>query len=445
MSVPAFLTEEDIYRYFLSFVNVEKGQATEFKLDRMRSMADRLGNPERFCPCIHVAGSKGKGSVSAMLGCILEASGRKTGLYTSPHILDYRERTTRAGVFFPDKTFLDAFSELAPLVVDKEASDFEGGELPTFFELSTLLAFLIFRKERCDAAVYETGLGGRLDSTNIVTPEASVLTTIELEHTEFLGATIPQIAAEKAGIVKPGVPVFTSARNPMAMSVFRAAARLQGCKLSVLAEEVALSDIQLSREGTCALATFRDREVFPEPVLLRTPMIGEIQIQNAALAALVARRSSFQASPEAVLTGISKAQLLARFQILPGDPTIVLDGAHTPASMEYTVSAFNSLFPGQANLVFACAQDKNHAEMARVLSPHFESVIVTKPGTFKQSDPGAAAESFRGAGFAVEQMDDTEEALDAGLKRAINNGRPLLIVGSFYLCAEALKRYQNRV
>ncbi len=444
MAAPSFRTVQDIYEYFLSFVNAEKGQAVEFKLDRMRDLARRLGDPHRACPCLHVAGSKGKGSVSTMLARILEASGRKTGLYTSPHILDFRERITRAGAFFPDSAYLSAMAELAPLVVGRGARDFAGNELPTFFELATLLAFLVYRGQDCDAAVYEVGLGGRLDSTNIVTPEASVITVIELEHTEYLGTTIPAIAGEKAGIIKPGVPAFTGSRDPAALDVFRRIASERGSDLKILEEECELRDIRLTRSGTVAVATYRDREVFPEPVLLRTPLVGAAQAENAALAALVARLSSFRPSPEAVLEGIARASLPARFQILPGEPPVVLDGAHTPASMAYTADAFRRIFPGPAVLVFACAEDKRPAEMARILAGRFRSAIVTRPGTFKKSEPETAAGAFRAEGFEVDLVPDTEEALGLGMERAREAGIPLLVTGSFYLCAAALAAFRER-
>ena len=445
MADPAFRTVQEIYEYLLTFVNAEKGQAVEFKLDRMRDLARRLGDPQAVAPCLHVAGSKGKGSVSTMLARILEASGRKTGLYTSPHILDFRERITRAGEFFPDGAYLAAMGELVPLVVGAGPERFVGNELPTFFELTTLLAFLVYRNQDCDAAVYEVGLGGRLDSTNIVTPEASVITVIELEHTEYLGTTIPAIAGEKAGIIKPGVPAFTGSRDPSALEVFRRIAALRGSELRVLSEECEVRDVRLTRSGTEALATYRDREVFPEPVRLRTPLIGEAQAENAALAALAARLSSFRPSPEAVLEGIEGASLPARFQILPGEPPAVLDGAHTPASMAYTAEAFRRLFPGPGILVFACAEDKRPGEMARVLAGQFRRAIVTRPGTFKKSDPESAAEAFRAAGYDVDLVPDTEEALGIGMERARAEGVPLLVTGSFYLCAAALTVFRDRV
>ncbi len=444
MTDPAFRTVQDIYEYFLSFVNAEKGQAVEFKLDRMRDLAARLGRPEAASPCLHVAGSKGKGSVSTMLASILEASGRRTGLYTSPHILDFRERITRAGEFFPDGAYLAAMEELAPLVVGAGPGRFAGSELPTFFELATLLAFMVYRNQGCDATVYEVGLGGRLDSTNIVTPEASVITVIELEHTEFLGTTIPAIAGEKAGILKPGVPAFTGSRDPAALEVFRRIAAERACDLRVLGEECEIRNVRLTPSGTEAMVAYRDREVFPEPVLLRTPLIGEAQAENAALAALTARLSSFRPSPEAVLRGIARASLPARFQILPGEPPVILDGAHTPASMAYTAEAFRRLFPGPGVLVFACAQDKRPVDMARVLSGRFRRAIVTRPGTFKKSDPETAAEAFEAEGIAVDRIPDTEEALRTGLERAVAEGVPLLVTGSFYLCAAALAAFRDR-
>ena len=444
MIASSFRTVQDIYEYFLSFVNVEKGQTVEFKLDRMRQLASDLGAPEAACPCLHVAGSKGKGSVSVMLARILEASGRRTGLYASPHILDYRERITRAGDFFPDEAYLTAMRELSPFVVGKGPESFAGAELPSFFELTTLLAFLVFRGQACDAAVYETGLGGRLDSTNIVTPVASAITTIELEHTEYLGSTVRAIAGEKAGIIKPGRPVFTSARNPDAVSVFRDTARERGCDLSILYEDVALDEIRVTREGTEVVASFRDPDVFPEPVRLRTPMVGEIQAENAAFAALIARRSSFRVPQDAVLSGLSEAQVLARFQILPGSPPIVLDGAHTPSSVSNVVDTFSRLFPGPASLVFACAEDKHHAEMAGILRRSFRRVIITRPGTFKKSAPEAAGASFENAGFDVDLILDTQEALREGLRTAEEHGRPLLVTGSFYLCAQALATFADR-
>ena len=226
MATPHFSTSDEVFEYLLGYVNVEKGQATVFKLDRMQYLAERLGNPHKGRLTIHVAGSKGKGSVSTMSANILSAAGLKVGLYTSPHLLRWKER-----ISFPDKeiseeVLISAMEEILPLVEGKKAADFPGDEMPTYFELTTLVAFCAFRALGCDAQVIETGLGGRLDSTNIVDPDVSVITPIELEHTQFLGDTIAKIAFEKAGIMKPlqaGLRLAPKRRS-------HASLRSQGCR-----------------------------------------------------------------------------------------------------------------------------------------------------------------------------------------------------------------------
>ena len=222
MGIPRFGSTDDVFEYLMRFVNVEKGQATEFKLDRMRDLATALGNPHLGPYTIHIAGSKGKGSVSAMCASILEAAGYRCGLYTSPHLLRWKERISLAGKEIPEEAILPLMDGILPLVEGKKSKDYIGSEEPTFFELTTLLAFMVFRHLGCDAQVIETGLGGRLDSTNIVMPDVTVITPIELEHTQFLGNTIGKIAFEKAGIIKKGKILCVSQQRNEAMEVIRA-------------------------------------------------------------------------------------------------------------------------------------------------------------------------------------------------------------------------------
>ena len=202
MNIRHFSSIDGVFDFVLGYVNVEKGQATEFKLDRMYWMASQLGNPHLGRLTVHVAGSKGKGSVATLIAKTLEASELRTGLYTSPHILSWKERITESGIEMPDEFLLKAAEEVYSLVEGRTQDDFPGNELPTYFELTTLIAFCAFRIAGFDAQVIEVGLGGRLDSTNIVSPDVCIITPIELEHTQFLGSTIPLIAAEKAGIIK---------------------------------------------------------------------------------------------------------------------------------------------------------------------------------------------------------------------------------------------------
>ena len=439
MAKGRFASSEDVFDYVMGFVNVEKGQKTEFKLDRMRDLCARLGNPEAGWPCIHVAGSKGKGSVSAMASRILEAHGLRTGLYTSPHLLRWKERISLAGDEMDEEILVESMEELLPLVDGKSATEFVGGELPTYFELTTLVGFLAFRKAGCQAAVIETGLGGRLDSTNVVPSLASVITPIELEHTEWLGDTIAKIAFEKAGIIKPGRPCFVSRQKPEAMKVFVETCKERGSPLVAVEDAARIGRIELSRSGTEAVMAFPGMGAFDTRRSYRTPLVGSVQAENMALAILAARALAPDLSPAEAAFGLSRSRLPARFEVLDLEPPVVLDGAHTPASMRLCLESFDRIFPGPADLVFACAHDKNHAEMAAILEGRFRSVTITRPGTFKQSDPARVAESFGLAEGACSLVEDTKEALLSARDHARKDGLPLLIAGSFYLCSEAAK------
>jgi len=431
-----FSDSADVYAYLNRFLNFErKLEPTEYRLDRMQRLRELFGRPDESYRVVHVAGSKGKGSTATMIAACLGAAGRRVGLYTSPHLLSFTERIAIGGVPVDAGTLLACADELAGTMDGEGPDDFPGGEAPTYFELLTMLGFLCFRKAGCDDAVIEVGLGGRLDSTNVVTPAACVITPIELEHTELLGGTIPLIAYEKAGIIKPGVPVFTSAARPEALAVIRDRARELGAPLTVLDEAVSLEDVRVSSAGTSMIARWRDRSLFGAPVELRTPMIGRVQAGNAAIAALVAK--SLGVEEPSILRGIGSARLRARFEILGSDPVVILDGAHTEDSIRACAEDFSAIFPGGGHLLFGCAKDKPARPMAVALRPFFSSVTVTRPGTFKESDAAGIEAAFAAEGFEVARVDDTDTAIRTALGRASAAGQPLLVTGSFYLCAAA--------
>ena len=205
---------EDFLSWLDSYLNFEKTQAKNiFWLDSMKFLCQKLGNPQDQIPCIHVAGSKGKGSVSQMLSKIMEKSGKKCGVYQSPHIIDFRERIRSSSGFFEDQVYEESADQLVNLISSIKTAELPGQRPLTWFELVTVFAFLCFKNASCDFVIYETGLGGRLDSTNVVNPLLSVITPIEKEHTEFLGDTIEKIAGEKAGIIKNNRPVIVSLQN----------------------------------------------------------------------------------------------------------------------------------------------------------------------------------------------------------------------------------------
>jgi len=434
-----FSGSEDIFDFVMRYVNVEKGQKTEFKLDRMRQICGSLGDPHLAYPTIHIAGSKGKGSVSTMIARILEASGKKTGLYTSPHHLRWKERISLAGDEMPESLLIDAAEAVHALVAGKGPENFKGAELPTYFELTTLIGFEAFRRASCARAVIETGLGGRLDSTNVVDSVGSVITPIELEHTEWLGDTISLIAAEKAGIIKPGKPCFLSRQSEEALAVFERVCSERESRLFMPEYAVNTTEIEVSKSGTNAKLSIPEDRRFSVPRRYTTPLIGGVQAQNMALALLTAAMLEPELTPEQAALGLSRARLPARFEILPLDPPVVLDGAHTPNSIRLTLETFDSLFSGKRHLLFACAHDKHHAQMAALLARRFDRVTITKPGSFKQSDPKAVFESFS-ALFRESLFEaDTTKAVNQARTAAANDGAPLLVTGSFYLCSEAAR------
>jgi dihydrofolate synthase/folylpolyglutamate synthase len=435
-----FVDTDTLYAFLLGFVNVEKGQKTVFKLDRMRALCESLGDPQAAYRAIHVAGSKGKGSVSTMIARVLEASGRRVGLYTSPHLLRWKERISLAGNEMPEETILAAASEVLSLVDGRGPEDFPGGELPTYFELTTLIAFCAFRRAGCDRAVIETGLGGRLDSTNVVPSAASAITPIELEHTEWLGDSIELIAGEKAGIIKPGAPCYLSRQRDEAREVFARVCAERGSPLREAPELARTGDVSIGPTGTLARISFAKGSPlasrFPGGVEARTPMIGTIQAENMALALLVAGETEpALMSPDAV-RGLARSFLPARFQLLGLDPPVVLDGAHTPASIGLSLESLETLFPGPKALLFACADDKKHKEMAALLAPNFDRITLTKPGAFKRGDLAALAASFGIAGARFRAKENYAEAIAFAREEAASLGMPLLVAGSFYLCSE---------
>jgi len=441
-----FENAEDVFRYLDSFHNMERGiPARAFRLDRIEKLAEAAGFPQRCCPSVHAAGSKGKGSTCAMIASILTAAGKRAGLYASPHVEDFRERINLSGEFFSDASYAAAGEELRALVDRIGPGGLPGGEDPTFFELCTVFGFMAFRRERCDAMVIETGLGGRLDATNIIDPLAVVLTPIELEHTEYLGGTIPLVAAEKAGIIKRGRPVFAAAQTAEALAVFRGTAAALDAPLRYLPDETESLDAEVDRNGTRMRVVFRDRSLFSRPLVTRLGLVGEIQARNAALAALCVRVSFPEVTDEQIELGLSRAAIPARFERVLEDPVLVLDGAHTERSVAFAADSFQAAYGKGGILLFACAAGKDADAMARILIPSFSAIFLTVPGAYRKADPDAVRRAFSATPASAAApvgapapfwFDDTAEALEAALSRARALNLPILAVGSFYLAGE---------
>lgn len=427
------------------FLNFERlPQKNAFWLDTMEFLDRRFGSPSGCAPCVHVAGSKGKGSVCAMAASILEAAGFKAGLYLSPHISDFRERICSPSKFFPDEIYERCAAELVSAFEAVPKEDFPGGRPVTWFELATLYAFLCFRAAKTDWNVLEVGLGGRLDATNVARPAVCCVTRIEMEHTEYLGDTLEKIAAEKAGIIKEGVPVIVAAqKNESVMDVFRrkaSAVRAPIVEMDEAARVASREYISGGKRGIL-MRTKIESPLFKRAVSADMRFLGLAQSCDAAQAVLAVKTAVPSITEEQIERGLSAASLPGRFEIVEGDPRVILDGAHTPRSVEETLRTMGEIFGGERpHLLFACAADKNSVEMARLLaSADFGKITLTVPGASKKSDIERTAASFSGAGMDFNRDANFPRAIQSALSAARKSRAPLLVTGSFYLLAEVKK------
>jgi dihydrofolate synthase/folylpolyglutamate synthase len=456
-----FNNSGEVYEWLSRFINLERGQSSRsFRLDRMEILAEAAGHPEKCAPLIHTAGSKGKGSVTGMIAAILEQAGYKTACYASPHVSDFRERIREGNKFFDEAIYAQAGEELRSITGDLIHSSkprhrifnpsFEGGEEPTFFELMTLWFFLCARLSGCRFMAVETGMGGRLDATNIVDPLVSVVTPIELEHTDYLGNTLAAIAGEKAGVVKPGRPLVLSEQADEALEVFKAKTRETGSPLLYFPERAELRDILVTEERTAFTLNLKD-PARGRVLELSVAIPGEIQAANAGLAVLALKTALGDAiGGEAIARGLEGFSLPARFERLRTNPVFIIDGAHTVRSAGFCVQTFARLYGEGGVLLFGCAAGKNALSMAELLVPRFSRIIITTPGSFKKSLPLETFGAFKqqaesGKTFPeILYIPRTEEAIEKAAELGEQTGLPVLGTGSFYLAAEIRNAIKGR-
>jgi dihydrofolate synthase / folylpolyglutamate synthase len=434
-----FTTADQIFSWFESFTNFEKNKIQtlrKFRPYRMELLLHHVGNPHFTHTIIHVAGSKGKGSTASFLSGGLTALGYRTGNYLSPHISDYRERITCNGRFFPDELYLEQGMIVARILEELYEDEFIGDFGPTTFELLTILAFLMFREAGCERVVLETGIGGRLDATNVVRPAASVITPIEMEHADVLGDTIEKIAFEKAGIIKPGIPVFSSRQNPAALAVLKKKAEELGSRFYYLPDEVPQIQTVQSLEGSRVKMKSRKGE----EQVFNISMIGDYQAENSALAYLVLSTlynsgdHADSATSKKILHGFSDATLPGRLEIVSKEPLILVDGAHTESSVRRVIQNIRTLFPDIV-IIFGSISGKRNEAMIREIAPVYRDIIISRPGTFKESDPAALHKLFCRYSKTVQLEPDPEKALLLA-SRLADGKRPILVLGSFYMAGE---------
>ena len=407
----------------------------EFNLDRMFALLNLLGNPHQAYPILHVAGTKGKGSTSALCASALTAAGYKTGLYTSPHLLDYVERIQVDGQPISHQMLVDLVEEIKPAV--------DRIEKLTTFEITTALAFLAFAKLGCTAAVFEVGLGGRLDATNVVTPRVSVITSLSMDHMAVLGNTLAKIAGEKAGIIKDGVPVVSAPQKDEALEVIMRVARSKGSRLTLVGKNLTFESIDHSLDGQSLKIHAPNLQPSNLPTF-HLPLLGDHQRVNAATAYAALRASGLNVPDEAIQRGFAQVQWPARFEVARREPPVIFDSAHNDDSFARLRETLETYFPDKmVYLIFGASEDKNIPGMFREMKSRIRRLIVTRANHPRALEVGRIQGLADQAGVPSEAAEPVEAALARALELSQKDGSIVLSAGSMFVTAEVMAAWKN--
>ncbi|HDN04628.1 MAG TPA: bifunctional folylpolyglutamate synthase/dihydrofolate synthase [Chloroflexi bacterium] len=418
--------------YIYSFVDFSRTHQDNlspenFDLSRMVRFMEILGSPQDDFPSLHIAGSKGKGSVSAFCSSVLQTAGYKVGLYTSPHLKDFEERIQVDHTPISRGILVEYVEEIKPAAASVPGL--------TTFEIMTGLAFLFFAREKVDLAVIEVGLGGRLDATNIITPEASVITSLYLDHVSILGDTLDKIAAEKGGIIKPGVPVICSPQEDLALAVLKEIAARNKADLIQAELEYPFEIISKSLDGQAfSLKNSGQTKEF------QIPLLGNFQVINAVTAYAVLdslRSKGFVLDNSAVFTGFKDVNWPARFEVLRRQPPLIIDSAHNPASMGKLRDTLDEYFPDlPLILVFGISEDKQLSEMYQEILPRTSHLICTSADHPRAMDPEALSKKAESYICSRETVPNVGEALTKALELA-GSEKLVVVAGSIFVAASA--------
>jgi len=433
----------DALRYVYSFADYERTapRSTEdLRMEGVLALLAAVGDPHKRLRAVHIAGTKGKGSTTAMIGAVLRAAGYSTGSYTSPHLHTHRERYRLGGAPVSEQTFTDLLRDLRPQIEHVRAE-----RSLTTFEVCTALAFDLFVRERVDWAVVEVGMGGRLDTTNVLTPVLSVITSVSLDHTEVLGETVEQIAWEKAGIIKPGVPVVVARQRPEALDVILRRAAELGSPVDQ-AHELARVEAGSLVGRTAQEFTLRTTLAIGgrslEGCRVRLPLLGEHQRDNALAAITACVRLSelggLQAQKrldlESLLRGLSETRWPGRFEVVEGRPPIVLDGAHNPDSLARLRATVAEVFEG-ARPAWVFGTNRGHDSAAMLAELGDGTVYLCSSTHPRATPPESILLAAAAAGLEAAAFGDVASALEAA-RRAPGVG-VVVMCGSLFVVAEA--------
>jgi dihydrofolate synthase/folylpolyglutamate synthase len=461
--------ETAIARIYALGHELAQSSGRKFDLTHVRVLLAALEHPERRVPGVLVGGTNGKGSTAATLASILRASGLRTGLYTSPHLVRINERIRINGAPISD----DDFALLHDLVDRTAERLVEEGELPwhpSFFEMLTAMAFEHFARKKVDLAVLEVGMGGRLDATNVIEPLVSVITDISLDHQKFLGNTVAEIAREKAGIIRAGGAVVILPQQPAANDVIGNTILELGARGISAVPYVppvspaagSLLETSKPKHSTAEIAENAEKNlrvwfsrypirVMGQEILIESPLIGRHQLRNGALAIAAAeelKNQGFSITPEAIERGIREARWPGRFQVIPATndfPEFVLDVAHNPAGAWALRSTLSGCYEGrQPIFVFGAMRDKAIAEMAEILFPLAERVIATQAENPRSATPAEIREAAVRTGAHILEVPEIGAALGRARSLAGREGL-VVITGSIYVVGEAMRQLGLRI
>jgi dihydrofolate synthase/folylpolyglutamate synthase len=442
--------------YLYSFVDYSLKKSSElakanFNLARMRELMVSLGNPEQKYSILHVAGTKGKGSTCALMAYALTAAGYTTGLYTSPHLQDYVERIQIDGRPISHAKLVELVEKIKPSVA----------AIPqlTTFEITTALSFLYFAQQKVDAAVIEVGLGGRLDATNVVMPRVSVITSLSYDHMAVLGNTLTLIAGEKAGIIKPGVPVVSSPQKEEALVVLERVAKECHAPLTLVGREVTFEAGEHSLDGqTISISRrlmagkrkgeteggMKDSENIQESVILRLPLLGQHQVANGATAYAALKASGLKISDATVRRGFAGVTWPCRFEIVRREPPVILDSAHNQDSFEKLAQTLEDYLPSRpVLLIFGSSEDKDLAGMLAALKGRLKLVLATVAVHPRAIAPEKIVEAANRLGVKAEIAVPVKFALTRALELAAGGREIVLSAGSMFVTAEVKTAWEK--
>ncbi len=428
-------------RAILSRADFERDRHTpypqrDWRLARVEEFLSQLGNPHLAYPTIHVAGTKGKGSVTAMMDSVLRAAGYRVGMYTSPHLHSFRERIRLQGELITEDQVVSLTEAMQPIMATRP--------MISVFELITAMAMWHFEREKVDLAVFEVGLGGRLDATNVIEPLVSVITSISIDHISVLGSSLAEIAREKAGIVKPGVPVVSSPQRPPALRVIRETAEARGSDLTLAKRHWRWRALGAT-DGGQRVSIYRvghhDRPEYPD---LWLPLLGEFQLENACTtvaAAEVLRSGGLRIPRDAIYEGLADVRWLGRMQVLSRAPLLVVDGAHNPYSIRKLLESLPRYIEYERiQLVFGAGRSHRPGALLELLLPSVTKTHVTQADHPKAAPGELLRDMAQELGYEAELYGATHAALQGALAQAGEQDL-ILVTGSLFVVAEAMSAW----